>query len=148
MSRRAPESRGLGEALEDDDRDDPLRPLRVVAERCEGVAMRLVQTVALGSLRDRCRANLELVGPDLDLGFAMLDQVVIPGGMSRRAAHRSGYDVAIAVSVIHERGGPNLSGLRAARREQEEVVTEHPDPLAALRAELVGDPFVPISHAG
>src|SRR6266850_2779013 len=141
-------SRGLGHAFQDDDRDDPLGLLRVVAERREGVAMRLVQTVALESFRDRCRASLELLGPDLDLGFAMLDQVVVPGGMSRGAAHRSGYDVAIAVSVIHERGGPNLPGLRPACREQEEFVTEHPDPLAALRTELVDDPFVPISHAG
>src|SRR5882762_9162002 len=101
--------RPLRDALEHDDRDNALRPLRVVAESGEIVAVSLVQAIALRPLRDGRRADLELVGPDLDLRLPVLHQVVVPAGMLRRAAHRGSDHITIPITVVHERRRPDLS---------------------------------------
>lgn len=81
------------------------------------------------------------------ISLSMLHQVVIPSGVGRRAALRGGDHVTVAVAVVDERRGPDLSALRPPCREQEELVTEGADALAGLRVELVDDPLVPVGHA-
>src|SRR2546428_2168079 len=139
--------RALGDALQNDDRDDTLRPRGVVAEGREIVTVSPVEAVALGSFRDRGRPDPELLGPDLDLSLPMLHEVVVPAGMRRRAALRGGDHVAVAITVVDERSRPDLSALRPARGQQQQLVAEVTDALAAPRVELIDRALVPVRHA-
>src|SRR5439155_1866047 len=137
--------RVLRDPLQHDDRDDSLGPLRVILERREIVAVRLVQAVALRSLRDRHRPDLELLATDLDLSLPVLYQVVIPTGMRRGTALRGRDHVAVAITVVDEGRRPDLSALRTARGEEQQLVPEGPDPLTAFCAELVDRALVPVA---
>src|SRR6266566_7752016 len=137
--------RVLRDPLQHDDRDDALGPLRVILEPREIVAVRFVESIALRSLRDRRRPDLELLATDLDCSLTMLHQVVIPTGVGRRAALRGRDHVAVAITVIDEGRRPDLSALRPARGEEQELVPEGPDPLAALGAELLDRALVPVA---
>src|SRR6267378_2637979 len=127
----------LGDALQHDDRDDPLRLLRVVAEGREVVTVSLVEAIALRSFHDGCRADLELLGPDLDLSLPMLHQVVVPGGMCRRAALRGGDHVAVAVTVVNQGRGPDLPALRSSRGQEQQLVAEMTYALPAPGMEFI-----------
>src|SRR5437899_5090975 len=137
----------LKDVLQHYDRDDTLRLLRVVAEDREVVAVSLVEAIALGSFRDGCRAHLELLGPDLDLSVPMLHQVVVPARMQRRAALRGGDHVAVAIAVVDERRRADLSGLRPPRGQQQKLVAEGTDALAAPGMELIDSALVPVRHS-
>src|SRR5437667_11522693 len=137
----------LADPLQDNDRNDSLCLLRVVAESPEHIAMRLVETIALDSLRNRRCAHLELLRAHLNLGRAILHQIMIPAGMCRRAALRRRDDVAFTVTVVDERRRAQLAAFGPARREEQEVVAPRSDAFSALRVEVVNNASVPIRHA-
>src|SRR5437867_11353064 len=101
--------------------------------------MRLVETVALDSLRNRHRAHLELCRAHLKLGLAILHQIMVPAGMRRRAALRRSDDVAFTITVVDERRRAQLAAFGPARREEQEVVAPRSDPFSALRVKLVNN---------
>src|SRR5712692_2287485 len=133
----------LGDALQDYDGDDTLRLPGVVAEGREVGTVSFIEAIALGSLRDGRRPHRELIGPDLDLSLAMLHQVVVPAGMRGRAAFRGCDHVAVAIAVVHERRRPDHSAFRPTRGQQQQLVTEVTNTLAALRVELIDRALVP-----
>ena len=108
--------------------------------------MRLVETVALDSLRNRRCAHLELLRAHLNLGLAMLHQIMVPVGMRRRAALRRRDDVAFTITVVDERRRAQLAAFGPARREEKKVVAKRSDVFSALRVELVNNASVPICH--
>src|SRR5438093_12837639 len=118
----------------------------VVAESREHIAMRLVETVALDSLRNRHRALLELLRAHLNLGLAILHQIMVPAGMRRRAALRRRDDVAFTITVVDERRRAQLAAFGPARREEQKVVAKRTDAFSALRVKLVYNASVPIHH--
>src|SRR2546427_269325 len=137
----------LADPLQDNDRNDSLCLLRIVAESREHIAMRLVETIALDSLRNRRCAHLELLRAHLNLGRAILHQIMIPAGMCRRAALRRRDDVAFTITVVDERRRAQLAAFGPARREEQEVVAPRSDAFSALRVEVVNNASVPIRHA-
>lgn len=136
----------LWDPLQDDDRNDSRCLLRVVAESREYVAMRLVETIARGSFRDRRCTHLELLRAHLDLGLAMLHQIMVPAGMCRCAALRRRDHVSFTITVVDDRRRAHLAALRPARREEQEVIAPWSDVSSALRVELVNDARVPVRH--
>jgi len=136
----------LGDPFQDDDRNDSLCLLRVVAKSREHIAMRLVETIALDSLRNRRCAHLKLLRAHLNLGLAMLHQIMVPAGMRRRAALRRRDDVALTITVVDERRCAQLAAFGPARRKEQEVVAKRSDAFSALRVKLVYNPSVPIRH--
>ena len=108
--------------------------------------MRLVETIALDSLRNRRCAHLKLLRAHLNLGLAMLHQIMVPAGMRRRAALRRRDDVAFTMTVVDERRRAQLAAFGPARREEKEVVAKRSDAFSALRVELVNNASVPIRH--
>ncbi len=144
--RQATSPRYLGNPLQNDHRDDSLRLLWIVAESREHIAVRLVETIALGPFRDRRRAHLELLRADFDLALAMLHQVVVPAGMCRCAALRRRDDVAPTIAVLDERRRAHHAALRPARREEQEVIAPGLDTSSALCVELVDNARVPVRH--
>src|SRR5437867_12275683 len=108
--------------------------------------MRLVETVALNSLRNRRCAHLELLRAHLNLGLAILHQIMVPAGMRRRAAFRRRDDVALTITVVDERRRAQLAAFGPARREEQEVVAKRSDAFSALPVKLVYNASVPIRH--
>src|SRR2546426_10898593 len=137
----------LAAPFQDDDRNDSLCLLRVVAESRENIAMRLVETIALDSLRNRRCAHLELLRAHLNLSLAILHQIMVPAGMRRRAALRRRDNVTFTITVVDERRRAQLAAFGPARREEQEVVAPRLDAFSALRVELVNNASVPIRHA-
>ena len=136
--------RGLADPFQDDDRNDSRCLLRVVAESREHIAMRLVEAIALDSLRNRRRAHLELLRAHLNLGLAILRQIMVPAGMRRRAALRRRDNVAFTITVVDERRRAQLAAFGPARREEQKVVAKRSDAFSALRVEFVNNASVPI----
>jgi len=132
--------------LKDDDWNDSLCLLRVVAESREHITMRLVETIALGSFRDRRCAHLEFLRAHFNLGLAMLHQIMVPAGMRRRAALRRCDDVAFTITVIDKRRRAHLAAVGPTRREEQEVVAPGSNAFSALRVEIVNNARVPIRH--
>ena len=139
--------RRLGDSLQDDHRNDTLRPVRVVAEGREIVAVSPVQAIALRSLGERRGAHREFLGPDLNLGFPMFHQVVVPAGMVWSAALRRRDHVALASTVVDDRRRAHLACLCPTRRKEQKVIAPGPYASSALRVELVNDARVPVLHA-
>src|SRR2546422_6355896 len=137
----------LADPLQGNDRNDSLCLLRIVAESREHIAMRLVETIALDSLRNRRCAHLELLRAHLNLGRAILHQIMIPAGMCRRAALRRRDNVTFTITVVDERRRAQLAAFGPARREEQEVVAPRLDAFSALRVELVNNASVPIRHS-
>src|SRR2546428_14167980 len=109
--------------------------------------MRLVETIALDSLRNRRCAHLELLRAHLNLGLAILPQIRVPAGMCRRAALRRRDNVTFTITVVDERRRAQLAAFGPARREEQEVVAPRLDAFSALRVELVNNASVPIRHS-
>src|ERR1700692_1665309 len=112
----------LGDALQDDDGDLAGRLLPVVMEAWIDVGVLRVEALVLVAVRNM-RAGVELVLAHLDGDLGMLEEVVVPGRVRRRAALRGDDHDVVSVAGVHERVLAHVARLGSLGGEDQHLAT-------------------------